>query len=84
MFFKCTGIVNQAVGVVVVACRGVDVTPDKLHRKYTEIYMASDIVFHRVSSTRLATILTSLRGEGIAKMVLSAIDTENCARGANN
>lgn len=82
--FECTGIVNQAVSVVVAACRGVDVTPDKLHRKYTEIYMALDIVLRGVSSTRLATILTSIHGEGIAKMVLSAIDAENRARGADN
>lgn len=82
--FECTGIVNQAVSVVVAACRGVDVTPDKLHRKYTEIYMALDIVLRGASSTRLATILTSIHGEGIAKMVLSAIDAENRARGADN
>jgi len=82
--FECTGIVNQAVSVVVAACRGVDVTPDKLHRKYTEIYMALDIVLRGASSTRLAAILTSIHGEGIAKMVLSAIDAENRARGADN
>lgn len=82
--FECTGIVNQAVSVVVAACRGVDVTPDKLHRKYTEIYMALDIVLRGATSTRLATILASMHGEGIAKMVLSAIDAENRARGAES
>ncbi|GLJ11934.1 hypothetical protein SUGI_0180500 [Cryptomeria japonica] len=79
---KCSGIVNQAVNVVVAACRGVDVTPDKLHRKYTNIYMALDIVLCGASSIRLATILAPMHGEGIAKMVLSAIDADNRVRGA--
>ncbi|XP_077216683.1 uncharacterized protein LOC143851221 [Tasmannia lanceolata] len=80
--FECIGIVNQAVSIVVTACRGVEVTPEKLHRKYAEVYMALDIVLRGVSSIRLAQILSSMHGEGIAKMVYSAIDAENRARGA--
>ncbi|KAK9101698.1 hypothetical protein Sjap_018952 [Stephania japonica] len=77
-------IVNQAVSVVVAACRGVDVTPEKLHRKYAEIYMALDIVLKGVSSIRLAAMLASMHGDSIAKMVHSAIDTENKIRGGDN
>ncbi|XP_010274914.1 PREDICTED: uncharacterized protein LOC104610125 isoform X1 [Nelumbo nucifera] len=82
--FECIGIVNQAVSVIVAACRGVDVTPEKLHRKYAEIYMALDIVLKGVSSIRLAAMLASMHGEGIAKMVHSAIDAENKIRGADS
>ncbi|KAM0017820.1 putative Mu domain-containing protein [Helianthus debilis subsp. tardiflorus] len=70
--FECISIVNQAVSVVVTACRGVDVTPEKLGRKYAEIYMALDIVLRGVSSIRLAAMLASLHGDSIAKMVHSA------------
>ncbi|KAF6138491.1 hypothetical protein GIB67_022525 [Kingdonia uniflora] len=82
--FECIGIVNQAVSVVVAACRGVDVTPEKLHRKYAEIYMALDIVLRGVSSIRLTAMLASMHGEGIAKMVHSAISTENRIRGGDS
>ncbi|KAK9283208.1 hypothetical protein L1049_011444 [Liquidambar formosana] len=82
--FECIGIVNQAVSVIVAACRGVDVTPEKLNRKYQEIYMALDIVLRGVSNIRLAGMLSSMHGEGIAKMVHSAIDTENKIRGAES
>ncbi|XP_057967709.1 uncharacterized protein LOC131157512 [Malania oleifera] len=82
--FECIGIVNQAVSVVVAACRGVDVTPEKLSKKYAEIYMALDIVLRGVSSIRLAAMLASMHGDGIAKMMHSAIDTENKIRGANS
>lgn len=82
--FECISIVNQAVSVIVTACRGVDVTPEKLHRKYAEIYMALDIVLRGVSSIRLAAMLSSMHGDGIAKMVHSAIDTENKIRGADS
>lgn len=82
--FECAGIVNQAVSVLVAACKGVDVTPGKLHRKYTEIYMALDVVLRGVSGARLATILASIHGEGIPHMVLSATDAENRARGADS
>lgn len=82
--FECIGIVNQAVSVVVTACRGVDVTPDKLSKKYAEIYMALDIVLRGVSSIRLAAMLSSMHGDGIAKMVHSAIDTEHKIRGADS
>ncbi|MCL7025541.1 hypothetical protein MKW94_013470 [Papaver nudicaule] len=82
--FECIGIVNQAVSVIVAACRGVDVTPEKLNRKYAEIYMALDIVLKGVSSIRLVAMLASMHGDSIAKMVHSGIDTENRIRGADN
>ncbi|CAI9098510.1 OLC1v1035172C1 [Oldenlandia corymbosa var. corymbosa] len=82
--FECISIVNQAVSVVVTACRGVDVTPEKLGKKYAEIYMALDIVLKGVSSIRLAAMLSTMHGDGIAKMVHSAIHTENKIRGADN
>nr|XP_009769674.1 PREDICTED: uncharacterized protein LOC104220494 isoform X2 [Nicotiana sylvestris] len=82
--FECISIVNQAVSVVVTACRGVDVTPEKLAKKYAEIYMALDIVLRGVSNIRLATMLASMHGESIAKMVHSAIHTENKIRGADS
>ncbi|KAJ0880781.1 putative Mu domain-containing protein [Helianthus annuus] len=74
----------RAVSVVVTACRGVDVTPEKLGRKYAEIYMALDIVLRGVSSIRLAAMLGSLHGDSIAKMVHSATSTESKIRGAEN
>ncbi|XAR69322.1 hypothetical protein NMG60_11000862 [Bertholletia excelsa] len=79
-----SSIVNQAVSVIVTACRGVDVTPEKLNRKYTEVYMALDIVLRGVSNIRLAAMLASMHGENVAKMVHSSIDTENKIRGADN
>ncbi|GAV59581.1 muHD domain-containing protein [Cephalotus follicularis] len=82
--FECIHIVNQAVSVIVTACRGVDVTPEKLNRKYAEIYMALDIVLRGVSSIRLAAMLASLHGESIAKMVHSALDSESKIRGADS
>ncbi|KAG1364114.1 F-BAR domain only protein 1 [Cocos nucifera] len=81
--FECINTVNQAVSVVVAACRGVDVTPEKLHRKYPEIYMALDIVLRGVGSVRLATILSSIHGDNIAKMVHTSVDAENRVRGAD-
>ncbi|KAK3221389.1 hypothetical protein Dsin_008414 [Dipteronia sinensis] len=81
--FECINIVNQAVSVIVTACRGVDVTPEKLNRKYAETYMALDIVLRGVSSIRLAAMLGSMHGEGIAKMVHSMLDTESKVRGAD-
>lgn len=80
--FECIHIVNQSVSVIVTACRGVDVTPEKLNRKYAEIYMALDIVLRGVSNIRLAAMLASMHGDGIAKMVHSLLDTENKIRGA--
>uniref|UniRef100_A0A803QA22 MHD domain-containing protein n=1 Tax=Cannabis sativa TaxID=3483 RepID=A0A803QA22_CANSA len=82
--FECIHVVNQAVSVIVTACRGVDVTPEKLGRKYAEIYMALDIVLRGVSNIRLAAMLASLHGDSIAKMVHSALDSENKIRGADN
>ncbi|KAL8041028.1 hypothetical protein ABFX02_10G138700 [Erythranthe guttata] len=81
--FECINIVNQAVSIVVTACRGVDVTPEKLGKKYAEIYMALDIVLRGVSSIRLAAMLASMHGDGIAKMVHSAVHTESKIRGAD-
>ncbi|PPS13411.1 hypothetical protein GOBAR_AA07169 [Gossypium barbadense] len=80
--FECINIVNQAVSVIVTACRGVDVTPEKLARKYAEVYMALDIVLRGVSNIRLAAMLSYMHGDGIAKMVHSALDTEAKIRGA--
>ncbi|KAK1322649.1 hypothetical protein QJS10_CPA02g01483 [Acorus calamus] len=74
--FSCISTVNQAVSVVVSACRGVDVTPEKLQRKYAEVYIALDLVLRGVSSVRLSTILSSIHGEGIAKIVHSGVDSE--------
>ncbi|CAN0908454.1 TSET complex member tstC [Linum grandiflorum] len=82
--FECIHVVNQAVSVVVAACRGVDVTPEKLSRKYAEIYMALDIVLRGVSSIRLAAMLASIHGESIAKMVHSALETESKIRGGES
>lgn len=82
--FECINIVNQAVSVIVTACRGVDVTPEKLGRKYVEIYMALDIVLRGVSNIRLAAMLASMHGDGIAKMVQSAVHTETKIRGADS
>ncbi|KAL1563563.1 hypothetical protein AAHA92_06017 [Salvia divinorum] len=82
--FECIHIVNQAVSVIVTACRGVDVTPEKLGKKYVEVYMALDIVLRGVSSIRLAAMLASMHGEGIAKMVHSAVQTESKIRGADS
>ncbi|XP_019177974.1 PREDICTED: uncharacterized protein LOC109173154 [Ipomoea nil] len=82
--FECISIVNQAVSVVVTACRGVDVTPEKLGKKYAEIYMALDIVLRGVSNIRLAAMLASMHGDSIAKMVHSAVNTESKIRGADN
>ncbi|KAK4742946.1 hypothetical protein SAY87_000947 [Trapa incisa] len=39
--------VNPTASVVVAACRGIDVTPEKLAHKYAEVYMALDIALHR-------------------------------------
>ncbi|KAH6818586.1 muniscin carboxy-terminal mu-like domain protein [Perilla frutescens var. frutescens] len=80
--FGCINIVNQAVAVVVTACRGVDVTPEKLGKKYAEIYMALDIILRGASSIRLAAMLASMHGDSIAKMVHSAAQTESKIRGA--
>ncbi|KAI3995063.1 hypothetical protein MKX01_020835 [Papaver californicum] len=83
--FECIGIVNQAVSVIVAACRGVDVTREKINKKYAEIYMALDIVLKGVSGIRLAALLGSMHGgDGIAKMVHSGIDAENRFRGGEN
>ncbi|XP_058113144.1 uncharacterized protein LOC131256113 [Magnolia sinica] len=82
--FDCANVVNQAVGVVVVACRGVDVNPEKIHRKYAEVYMALDIVLRGVSGIRLAYILSSMHGDGIARMVQLAAGAETLVRGANS
>ncbi|KAK6127088.1 hypothetical protein DH2020_039172 [Rehmannia glutinosa] len=82
--FECINIVNQAVSVIVTACRGVDVTPEKLGKKYAEVYMALDIVLRGVSSIRLAAMLASMHGDGIAKMVHSAVHTESKIRGADS
>jgi len=82
--FECISIVNQAVSVVVTACRGVDVTPEKLSRKYAEVYLALDIVLRGVSNIRLAAMLATMHGDSIAKMMHSAFDSETKVRGADS
>ncbi|KAI4377678.1 hypothetical protein MLD38_015265 [Melastoma candidum] len=82
--FECIHIVNQAVSVLVSACRGVDVTPEKLARKYAEVYMALDIVLRGVTSVRLSAMLSSIHGESLAKLVHSGIDSEAKIRGADS
>jgi hypothetical protein len=82
--FECAGTVNQAVSVLVAACKGVDVTPDKISRKYTEVYMALDVVLHGVSAARLATILATFHGDSVNNMITSATEIENRARGADS
>ncbi|KAM7268563.1 hypothetical protein ACFE04_010729 [Oxalis oulophora] len=81
--FECIHVINQAVSVIVTACRGVDVTSEKLYKKYSEIYMALDIILRGVSSIRLAAMLASMHADGIAKMVHSAVHTESRVRGAD-
>ncbi|KAE8711358.1 hypothetical protein F3Y22_tig00110295pilonHSYRG00034 [Hibiscus syriacus] len=76
-------IVGVESNVIVTACRGVDVTPEKLARKYAEVYMALDIVLRGVSNIRLAAMLSYMHGEGLAKMVHSGLDTEAKIRGAD-
>lgn len=46
--------------------------------------MALDVVLRGVSAARLATILASFHGEGIAQIVVSATDAENRVRGAES
>ncbi|KAM7508421.1 hypothetical protein LguiA_018874 [Lonicera macranthoides] len=81
--FECISIVNQAVSVLVTACRGVDVTAEKLSKKYTEIYMALDLVLRGVSNIRLGAMLASMHGDSVAKMMHSSIQTESRIRGAD-
>ncbi|KAF2918783.1 hypothetical protein DAI22_08g082300 [Oryza sativa Japonica Group] len=81
--FAVADAVNQAVSVVVAACRGVDVTPEKVHRKYPEVYLALDLVLHGVGSVRLSQILATIHGDNLARMVNSSPDAEAKARGAD-
>ncbi|KAK4780351.1 hypothetical protein SAY87_016457 [Trapa incisa] len=69
-------IVNPSRSVVVVTCKGVDVTTEKLARKYVEVCMALDIALRRVSSIRLSVMISWMHKEGIAEMVHSALDIE--------
>jgi hypothetical protein len=82
--FAVADAVNQAVSVVVAACRGVDVTPEKVHRKYPEVYLALDLVLHGVGSVRLSQILATIHGDNLARMVNSSPDAEAKARGADS
>ncbi|KAI4968906.1 hypothetical protein ZWY2020_046236 [Hordeum vulgare] len=82
--FAVADAVNQAVSVVVAACRGVDVTPDKVHRKYPEVYLALDLVLHGVGSVRLSQILATIHGDNLARMVNSSPEAEARARGADS
>eukprot|EP00897_Mesotaenium_endlicherianum_P001590 jgi/Mesen1/1459/ME000132S00410 len=85
--FDCTTVVNQAVSVMVAACRGIDVTFDKLTRKYTELYLALDAILHGVSAARLGSILAAMHGDGsflLAPPKPELLLAENKARGANS
>ncbi|XP_047076124.1 uncharacterized protein LOC124686175 [Lolium rigidum] len=82
--FAVADAVNQAVDVVVAACRGIDVTPEKVHRKYPEVYLALDLVLHGVGSVRLTQILATIHGDNLARMVNSSPDAEARARGADS
>lgn len=82
--FAVADVVNQAVDVVVAACRGIDVTPEKVHRKYPEVYLALDLVLHGVGSVRLTQILATIHGDNLARMVNSSPDAEARARGADS
>lgn len=82
--FAVADAVNQAVDVVVAACRGIDVTPEKVHRKYPEVYLALDLVLHGVGSVRLSQILATIHGDNLARMVNSSPDAEARARGADS
>ncbi|KAH1035153.1 hypothetical protein GYH30_055225 [Glycine max] len=75
---------NQAVSVVVTALpRRRPSRRRSSAASYAEIYMALDNRPPRaVSNIRLAAMLATMHGENIAKMVHSAIDTENKIRGA--
>ncbi|KAL5223204.1 hypothetical protein ABZP36_027917 [Zizania latifolia] len=81
--FAVADAVNQAVSVIVAACRGIDVTPEKVHRKYPEVYLALDLVLHGVGSVRLSQILATIHGDNLARMVNSSPDAEARARGAD-
>ncbi|GKV17566.1 hypothetical protein SLEP1_g28052 [Rubroshorea leprosula] len=72
--FECIHVVNQAVSIIVAACCGVDVTPEKLALKYAEVYMALDIVLRGFSNIRLAAMLSSMHGDGIFKMRCTPIE----------
>ncbi|CAM0911341.1 unnamed protein product [Alopecurus aequalis] len=82
--FAVADAVNQAVDVVVAACRGIDVTPEKVHRKYPEVYLALDLVLHGVGSVRLSQILATIHGDNLARMVNSSPDAEARSRGADS
>lgn len=82
--YECVGIVNQAVNVLVAACKGVDVTSEKISRKYTEVYMALDVILHGVSVALLSTIMATFHGESGNNLIKSAADIENKARGAES
>ncbi|CAI7792012.1 unnamed protein product [Closterium sp. NIES-53] len=84
--YSCISTVNQAVSVLVAACKGVDVTPEKIFRKYTEVYMAFFYVLQGIGAARLSAVLSYVAGDGAALLVPLATNTladgENRARGA--
>ncbi|CAI5464229.1 unnamed protein product [Closterium sp. Yama58-4] len=84
--YSCISTVNQAVSVLVAACKGVDVTPEKIFRKYTEVYMAFFYVLQGIGAARLSAVLSYVAGDGAALLVPLATnmlaDGENRARGA--
>eukprot|EP00271_Cylindrocystis_brebissonii_P004688 TRINITY_DN16502_c0_g1_i1.p1 TRINITY_DN16502_c0_g1~~TRINITY_DN16502_c0_g1_i1.p1 ORF type:complete len:680 (+),score=137.66 TRINITY_DN16502_c0_g1_i1:530-2569(+) len=85
--FRTTYVVSQAVSILVAACRGVDVTTEKLNRKYPEVYLALDAVLHGVSPSRLSFLINCVQSDTAALLrppPQGTFDAEIRARGAQS
>eukprot|EP00850_Spirogloea_muscicola_P012012 SM000076S21833 [mRNA] locus=s76:412134:416737:- [translate_table: standard] len=71
--FDCAATVNRAVAILVSTCRGVDVTAEKLARKYPEVYIRLDAVLAGGPAFRLANAYA-----------VAQADTDSKARGAES
>eukprot|EP00850_Spirogloea_muscicola_P006032 SM000028S10126 [mRNA] locus=s28:559966:564382:+ [translate_table: standard] len=71
--FDCAATVNRAVAILVSTCRGVDVTAEKLARKYPEVYIRLDAVLAGGPAFRLANAYA-----------VAQADSESKARGAES
>eukprot|EP00850_Spirogloea_muscicola_P006328 SM000030S11337 [mRNA] locus=s30:181010:185645:+ [translate_table: standard] len=71
--FDCAATVNRAVTILVSTCRGVDVTAEKLARKYPEVYIRLDAVLAGGPAFRLANAYA-----------VAQADSESKARGAES
>ncbi|CAI5950022.1 unnamed protein product [Closterium sp. NIES-65] len=60
--YSCISTVNQACAGGGV--QGVDVTPEKIFRKYTEVYMAFFYVLQGTELARLSAVLSYVAGDG--------------------